>query len=208
MFAKLNYSDAIRALRRSHSLALFLIIQLFGCQSYQKGDLAYQQLPDKVDFNIHIKPIISDRCFTCHGPDENARKGNLRFDVEDAAFSLLDSVENRYAIVPGSINRSELAHRISSDDPDYIMPPPESNLSLSNHEIALLRLWIEQGANWKPHWAFIPPEKPDLPLNKRSDWPNNPIDHFTLEKMVQLGLSPSPEADKERLIRRLSFDPR
>ena len=136
-----------------------------------------QKIPKTVDFNLHIKPILSDRCFKCHGPDEKVRKANLRFDLEEVAFAQLDSVENRYAIGPGSLEKSQLVHRISSKDPDFMMPPPESNLELSEYEIDLLKKWIEQGAEWKEHWSFIPPVKASPPKVADEDWPRNPIDH-------------------------------
>ncbi|MGI9545069.1 MAG: DUF1553 domain-containing protein [Cyclobacteriaceae bacterium] len=188
--------------------ALGMVIMLAGCQSTDNDSntLIVQEVPDVVDFNLHIKPILSDRCYKCHGPDENARKADLRFDLEEVAFAILDSVENTYAIFPGSLKKSQLAHRISSNDPEYMMPPPESNLSLSDHEITLLKKWIEQGAEWKPHWSFIPPEKPALPVVSHEDWPRNPIDNFTIAKMAELDLNPAEEAEKTQLIRRLSFD--
>ena len=188
-------------------LFMFLIL-LFSCQPSPQGDMeeAHRELPDKVDFNFHIKPILSDRCYKCHGPDEKARKGDLRLDRKEEAFALLDSAENRYAIVPGNLKKSQLFHRIVSNDPDEMMPPPESNLSLSDHEIALLEKWIDQGAEWKPHWAFILPEKTDLPKIANANWPKNPVDHFILNRLEREGLQPSKEASKEKLIRRLSFD--
>ncbi len=184
-----------------------LLTLIFGCspESGQKSSIG-TMLPDKIDFNYHVKPILSDRCYKCHGPDENARKAELRFDLEENAFALRDSSEDRYAIVPGDLKRSEMAHRISSQDPDYMMPPPESNLSLSDREIEILKRWIQQGAEWKPHWSFIPPERPDLPEVENESWPKNGIDYFILTQQESVGLNPSQEADKARLIRRVSFD--
>lgn len=164
------------------------------------------RMPEKIDFNFHVKPILSDRCFACHGPDEKTRKGNLRLDTEEGAFALVDSAENRYAIVAGDLKRSHLVDRIESQDPDWMMPPPESNLSLSFYEVGILKKWIRQGAEWKTHWAFIPPEKPDLPTLKKQDWPNNEIDYFILAKLEDLGLQPNAPASKEKLLRRLYFD--
>ena len=180
---------------------------MFGCNSNadSAADKAIQ-LPDKVDFNHHIKPILSDRCFKCHGPDEKVREANLRFDTEEGAFALRDTAANSYAIVSGNLKESLLVQRVSSSDPEFKMPPPESNLSLSKYEIELLKKWIEQGAEWKPHWAFIPPQKAELSKVKKSSWPINEVDNFILAKMESEGLSPSPEADKIRLIRRVSFD--
>lgn len=178
-----------------------------GCHPNTSTETSiHLQLPKKVDFNFHIKPILSDRCFKCHGPDEKVREANLRFDVKEVAFAPLDSTENRYAIVPGNLKKSQLVYRISHSDPEERMPPPESNLSLSDHEIALLKKWIQQGAEWKPHWSFIPPGKPSLPDVHKTSWPVNEIDYYTLSKMETQGLSPSKEADKIHLVRRLSFD--
>ncbi len=189
---------------------IFILIVLLSTiiSSCQKGPtpLQTQVLPDKIDFNFHIKPILSDRCFACHGPDEKARKANLRLDIETEAFAALDSLGAHFAIVRGDVDQSELINRIYSEDIDEIMPPPESKLSLTEREKEMLKKWIEQGAEWKEHWAFIPPSKPEIPAVKRKSWPQNAIDHFTLAKMEEAGMSPNPEASKEKLIRRLSFD--
>ncbi|TAE57391.1 MAG: hypothetical protein EAZ89_03985, partial [Bacteroidetes bacterium] len=120
-----------------------------------------QQLPDNVDFNFHIKPILSDRCFACHGPDAKARKAGLRLDTEQGLFEAAES--GKHAFSPGSLRKSEAFHRIVSSDPEYQMPTPESNLSLTEYEKALIAKWISQGAQWKKHWAFTPPVKPEIP---------------------------------------------
>lgn len=181
---------------------------LFSCQSSlpEDVDLAYQDLPAQVDFNFHIKPILADRCYKCHGPDDDAREAELRLDLEKEAFAKLKG-SGRRAFVKGKIGKSQAWHRIRSDDPDIQMPPPEANLSLSAKEKALIAKWIRQGAQWKEHWAFIPPEKPQIPEGIPPDWTvNNPIDYFILAKFQEQGLSPSPPADKERLIRRATMD--
>lgn len=184
-------------------LAIFLFFNLSACGSEGRDQV---KLPQTVDFNFHIKPILSDRCFTCHGPDEEARQGDLRLDIQEEAFALLDSAENRYAIVPGNLENSRLIHRISSADPEWVMPPPESNLSLSEYEIALLEKWIEQGADWKPHWSFIPPGKQRLPNVKNDAWPQEEIDYFTLARMEREGLKPAKPASREKWLRSVSFD--
>ncbi|MCC5938244.1 MAG: DUF1553 domain-containing protein [Lunatimonas sp.] len=163
-------------------------------------------LPEEIDFNLHIKPILSDRCFACHGPDENKREAGLRLDEEAFALAAFGEGRRQYALVPGKPHKSAVYHRIVSTDPDLIMPPPESNLALSPIEIALITRWIEQGAKYKPHWSFIPPTKPDLPPDSREGWAANPIDRLVYAKMVQKGLEPSIQASKETLIRRVSFD--
>ena len=121
-------------------------------------------LPDVIDFNFHVKPILSDRCFKCHGPDDRVRKAGLRFDRKEAAFGVLPS-GNR-AIVPGDTGRSTLVARILSTDPQRVMPAGDSNLTLNEYEKAMLMNWIEQGAEWKPHWSFIPPRKVPPPAVK------------------------------------------
>ena len=123
--------------------------------------VAYASLPEKVDYNFHIKPILADRCYACHGPDVNSRKGNLRLDIEEEAFAKLAT--GNVAFVKGKPEKSEVFHRIISDNPDYMMPPPSSNLSLSALEIAFITKWIEQGSEWKPHWSFLKVEKPEVP---------------------------------------------
>ncbi len=195
------------ALNINRFTTYFCLFGAFSCtQSPRDGQEAYQEIPDKIDFNFHVKPILSDRCYKCHGPDEKVRKADLRFDVKEVAFALLDSAENRYAIVPGDLKKSQLVHRVSSTDPDYMMPPPESKLSLTDREIEILKRWIKQGAEWKPHWAFTPPQQVEPPAVSDPDWPQNPIDHFILNGLDAKGLQPSPEATKEKLIRRVSFD--
>ncbi|MCH9022520.1 MAG: DUF1549 domain-containing protein [Planctomycetes bacterium] len=160
-------------------------------------------LPDKIDFDRDIRPVLSDRCFKCHGPDENARKSDLRLDTKQGAFAKLS---DHYAIVPGKPLESELYRRITASDPDDRMPHADSGLSLSDYEIQLIRRWIEQGAQWKTHWSFSKPDRPVLPKVSDPDWPRNPIDHFILSRLDAKGFKPSPEADKVILVRRLSLD--
>ena len=210
-----NYFDWFKNLQNSLRLCVsafnFILSSITVClllSSCQRplSDGMSQALPETVDFNFHIKPILSDRCFACHGPDEKARKANLRLDIESEAFAALDSAETSFAIVAGHPEESEVIRRITSTDPEVVMPTPESKLSLSEYEIQLIEKWIAQGATWKEHWAYTPPVKDSLPLVWNRSWPNNAIDHFTLAKMESVGLKPNPEASKEKLIRRLSFD--
>ena len=184
----------------------FFILFLFtGCQPEKVSfpEEIEAKLPEKVDFNYHIKPILSDRCFACHGPDENKIEAGLRLDIEEAAFAKLES--GAQAIVPGKLGKSEMYHRITSEDAEVQMPPAESNLTLSEYEKALLIRWIEQGAEYKPHWSFITPEKPELPEVEQEKWVKNPVDNFVLAKLEKQGLQPAKEADKETLLRRASF---
>ncbi len=152
-------------------------------------------------FNQHIRPILSDRCFNCHGPDEKARKGKLRLDTSEGSRKALD--DGWQVIKPGDVDHSELLRKINSPDPDEVMPPPESNLTLSAQEKSLLKQWVLEGAEYQGHWAFIPvPEKGAVP---NSDFAN-PIDAFVAAELKTEGLRLAPEADRHTLIRRLSFD--
>jgi hypothetical protein len=154
---------------------------------------------DRVDFNRDIRPLLSDRCFACHGPDENTREADLRLDVSEGV------VEGDGAIVhPGDLQGSELYLRITSDDPDAIMPPPSTNKPLSEAEKELLGRWIQQGASWETHWAYVPPVKAVPPLSQTDS--KNPIDAFVRARLVDKQLSASERADKITLIRRLYFD--
>ena len=184
---------------------LVLCGMLWGCSSPDSTS-AVQKIPSQVDFNFHIKPILSDRCYACHGPDEKTREAGLRLDTKEGAFAALGDEKDHFAIMARDLDKSELHHRIHSPDPELVMPPPESNLSLSEYEKRLLDKWIEQGAEWKPHWAFIPPQKTPLPRVSKKKWPKNEIDYFILGKLDELGLQPEPEAAREKLLRRLSFD--
>lgn len=156
-----------------------------------------------IDFNRQIRPILSDNCFACHGPDESARKAKLQLDLKDAAFKGGKSGDP--SIVPGKPDESELIKRITSTDPDEVMPPPKSKKQLSQDQIALLKRWVQEGAPWQSHWAFEKPQRPPLPSPK-SDWGANEIDRFILQRLEKEGLKPSPPADPTTLIRRASLD--
>src|SRR6516225_2422984 len=157
-----------------------------------------------VQFNRDIRPILSEHCYACHGPDERKRQSKLRLDVEATAKSDLGG---HSAIVPGEPASSELIRRVTASDTARRMPPAYSGAEkLSSREIGMLTKWIEQGAVWQKHWAFLPPERPDLPEISDRRWPRNPIDRFVMAKLDTGGLKPSPEADKRTLIRRVSFD--
>ncbi|MEM7655699.1 MAG: DUF1553 domain-containing protein [Bacteroidota bacterium] len=164
----------------------------------------FASLPEEIDYNFHVKPILSDRCFACHGPDAQNRSAELRLDTEEGAYAALESGAG-HAIVPGKLGRSALVDRILSADPEELMPPPESNLELTEAEKATLVRWIEQGAVYKAHWAFETPEKPSLPPTE-NDWARNEVDQFIAAKLERAGIEASPEATKEMLIRRLFFD--
>jgi hypothetical protein len=161
-------------------------------------------LPAQVDFNFHVRPILSDKCFACHGPDDRARKGGLSLHIREGAFAEL--VTGHRAIVAGRPGSSELVRRITSTDPAVQMPTPDSHLSLSDLEKATLIRWIEQGAEWKPHWAFIAPRKVPAPAYHDVDGRSNPIDAFVSARLRGTGLTPQPEAPRETLIRRVTID--
>jgi len=148
-------------------------------------------------------PILSNTCFTCHGPDAGTREADLRFDLEDSAKLMRDEGA---AIVPGRPDESLLLTRVHSTDRDEVMPPPDSVQQLSVADKAILRRWIAEGAKWEKHWSFIPPKRPPLPVVAQTDWPRNEIDAFTLARLEHEELTPSPEAPKETLIRRVSLD--
>jgi hypothetical protein len=178
------------------AVLLFAPITTFGAKS-----------PDatpKIDFNRDIRPIFSEHCYTCHGPDDQKRKAGLRLDVQDDAFKELKS--GNHALVPGDLGKSAMIGRITSTDPDEVMPPPKHNKPLKPEQIALIKQWVQEGAQWKKHWSFIPPERPSLPAVKDRNWPRNAIDYFTLARLEKENLKPNPEAEKATLIRRVSFD--
>ena len=166
---------------------------------------AMEDLPEQVDFNIHVKPILSDNCFSCHGPDEAAREADMRLDLPEAAYSPTKE-SGKIPLSPGKLNNSEVFHRIISEDPDFLMPTPESHLSLTNREKAIIIKWIESGATYQPHWAFISPKLPELPEPKIKDWSTKPIDLFIGQQLSVMDMEPNPAASKELLLRRLSLD--
>ena len=151
-----------------------------------------------MDFNREIRPILSDKCFSCHGPDKKTRKGKLRLDLEESAKD-----PKTRAIVPSKPKESELIYRITTDDDEELMPPSDSGKSLTAREKELLGRWIAEGASWAEHWAYVPPKKHRLPTVKKANWPSNWIDHFALRHMEQRGKKPAPDADPITLVRRL-----
>lgn len=166
--------------------------------------MAADAKPKTVDYGRDVRPILSDKCFACHGPDDATRKGRLRLDNRKGATAPAASDEP--AIVPGDTESSELFWRITTDDADDRMPPAKTGKPLTALEIQTLTTWIEEGAEYEGHWAFTPPNRPEPPKPSRVDWARNPIDAWILKRLETEGLSPSPEADKTTLIRRLSLD--
>ncbi len=160
--------------------------------------------PGHVDFNFQVRPLLSDRCFKCHGPDEKARKKKLRLDQRDGIFKTLD--DDYFVVKPGDTKRSDLVYRITTTNLDDQMPPVDSQLKLSAAEKDLLVQWVSQGAEFKPHWSLIPVGKVSPPQPENKNWMRNPIDAFVLAKLDAEKLSPAPEAPREVLLRRLAFD--
>lgn len=209
-------SSFCKAPLSNRRLKLFLYVPLIsflliGCNT--KGSSANlvtiketdKDLPESIDFTFDVKPIISDRCFKCHGPDKNAIEGDLSLNSPEDAYKALGKMKDHFAIVPNDVEKSTLVERIYSEDPNLKMPPPESNLELTEYEKAILTKWIAQGAAYKTHWAFSPPVQPEVPTPKEN-WGNNEIDKFILAKLEQHSITPNVRASKEKLIRRVSFD--
>ena len=187
---------------------LILILGIGGIFTYtQCTDTQAQEtaMPDVIDYNYHIRPIFSDRCFKCHGPDANKRKAGLRLDTPEGAYAAFKDNPSMHAIVPGHPESSDAFQRLITKDTSLLMPTPSSHLTVSQHEIDLIEKWIKQGAVYKPHWAFIKPVKAALP-DADEDWVRNPIDYFVFAKMAEKSLKPSPEASKEQLLKRVCLD--
>lgn len=179
-------------MQRLGILLVALLPELGLCQDAVVG---------KVDFDRDVRPILSDKCYTCHGPDEGQRQTELRLDVEESARADLGGY---FAILPGDSEHSEIMRRISTDDEDLLMPPPESKLVITQEERETLRRWIEGGAQWSEHWAFVSPVKPEPPQVEVAGL--SPIDRFVLDKLNKNGLSFSEKASRERLLSRVTMD--
>lgn len=191
---------------------LFAIIGVFVLVSVallfiQSKSSKEAPLPEVISYNFHIRPILSDKCFKCHGPDAGHREASLRLDIPDSAYLPSKNTAGAYALVPGKPEESEVYKRISSKDVTYVMPTPESHLgALNDFEVRLFKKWIKQGAKYEPHWAFIAPVKVNPPVVEKNDWVKNEIDQFIFRKLNEKGLYPNEEADKERLLKRVSLD--
>jgi hypothetical protein len=170
------------------------------------ASVATQAVENNVDFNRDIRPILSNKCFACHGPDENALQAGLRLDNVVSATLELES--GNVALVPGQPDESELVARITSDDIDERMPPEDFGKTLSPAEIDIVRKWVEQGGKYARHWSYVKPTRPESPpaTAPHESWPINAIDHFTLHRMVQNDLKPSTNANRYTLIRRIYLD--
>ncbi|TAH15924.1 MAG: DUF1553 domain-containing protein [Runella slithyformis] len=187
-------------------IAYFFATIIVCLSSCNKNTTTQEQIPDEVSYNFDIRPILSDKCSACHGPDANKREAGLRLDDPESAFKALKEHPAAHALVAGKPQQSEVFLRITTSDTSKLMPPPASNLKLTSHEIDLIEKWIKQGAKYEKHWAFVSPKKTALPKVKDKSWPRNEIDYFILSKQEQRGFEPNQEADKERLLKRLSLD--
>lgn len=185
-------------------------IILFGinaCDQPISDQQADEEIPDTISYDRNIRPIFSDKCFKCHGPDANKRQADLRLDIPEEAFKALKDNPKAHPLVPGDPSISEVYLRTTSDDSSLMMPPPASNLKrLTRHETELVKKWIKQGARYEKHWAFVPLKTVALPKVKNTNWPKNEIDLFVLSKLEKRNISPNPEADKERLLKRVCLD--
>jgi hypothetical protein len=178
------------------------LLYLASCSGTKAKDDA-----EKISYNFQVRPIFSDKCYKCHGPDAKQRQAGLRLDIESEAYKALEEHPRAHAIVPGKPEISELFLRINTKDTSIQMPPASSNLPmLTEMEIDIVKKWIKQGAHYEPHWAFVAPKKPSLPIIKNKDWTKNEIDYFVARNFEKAGLAPNEEADKERLLKRASLD--
>ncbi|WP_158860464.1 PSD1 and planctomycete cytochrome C domain-containing protein [Lunatibacter salilacus] len=188
-----------------HLILIFVFYLAAACS--QKGDNSSSLVDsDQLSYNFHIRPILSDNCFACHGPDANKREAGLRLDTEEGAYAALKENPSAHAIVPGDVRSSEVVNRLFATDENEMMPPPESNLKLSGEEKETIRKWVAQGAKYEPHWAFVPPVKAQLPKAGSGEWAKNEIDAFVLAALERRGMEPNDPASKAHLLKRLSFD--
>ena len=187
--------DLMRVRRGSSSVVAILLLVALS---------RWTAIAAPVDFNRDIRPILSDNCLKCHGPDEKARKADLRLDVREAALKPAKS--GALAIVAGNAAKSELIKRITAKDEDDVMPPTKTGKKLTSAQQELLTRWIEEGAKYSVHWAFVPPKRPALPVVKEVKWSRNGIDPFVLARLEAENLKPSPETDWATWLRRVTFD--
>lgn len=196
-------------MKKIYIIALLCLVSAAAIYTFRyfSGKSSGEFADGKISYNFQVRPILSDKCFNCHGPDANKREAGLRLDIEAEAYKALKDHPQAHAIVPGKPSQSEVYLRVSSTDTSMVMPPTSSNLPpLTEGEIATIKKWIEEGGKYERHWAFVAPVKPAAPKVKNKDWPKNEIDFFTLKEMEKHGLTPNEAADKERLLRRISLD--
>lgn len=185
-------------------LTLGIIAGAAGAIGKAETPISKNDTASTIDFNQHIRPILSENCFACHGPDAKQRKAKLRLDTKEGALGKLR--DGGFAIVPGKPAESELLARITSGEPTLLMPPPKTDKRLTPQQIDLLKRWVEQGAPWSSHWAFQSPRRPALPHVANAAWPRNPIDTYILARLEAERLQPSPAAERSILLRRVTLD--
>src|SRR5687768_12137335 len=174
---------------------------ILGCAALA---FAWGAQAQTVQFNRDIRPILAENCLACHGPDPGARKASMRLDIEEGLFG--DRKKGGKAVVKGDLKASLMYQRITTTDEDDLMPPPDSHKKLTEDQKKTIKLWIEQGAPYQKHWAFITPVRPQVPAVKDAAWVRNPIDAFVLKRLEEAGVKPAPEADRRALIRRAALD--
>ncbi|MES2332680.1 MAG: PSD1 and planctomycete cytochrome C domain-containing protein [Bacteroidota bacterium] len=186
------------------SCFLFAFVFFYACTGNNDPT---KNIPETISYNYDVRPILSDKCFNCHGPDAKKREAGLRLDMAPEAYKALQEHPGKHAIVPGNPQLSELFLRVSTKDTSLRMPLARTGLpGLNEHEIGILKKWISQGAVYEPHWAFVVPVKKTVPEVSNKEWPVNEIDHFIFKKMEEKGLEPNEVADKERLAKRAFMD--
>ncbi len=194
----------------SYLLGGWLCLGLFSAA--RSGEAKPAPVPEenakKLSFNDTIQPILSENCYACHGPDPGGRKAGLRLDRGEFAFAPHQDAHEKYgpAIIPGNPDKSPLVHRIETKNVKDRMPPPEARKTLKPEQIALLREWVKQGAQYEELWSFLPPKHQPMPVVTRGEWARNAIDNFVLARLEKEGLSPAQEADRRSLIRRVTYD--
>ena len=181
------------------SAACLGLLALAGAARGEEQAPAAALAAPRLSYNKDVRPVLVDHCFSCHGADSASRKAGLRLDKRDAAIEF-------GAMVPGDPDSSTFLDRVYSDDPEEVMPPPASKKPLNAEQKAILTRWVKEGAEYEPHWSFIPPKRPELPTVTHETWVRNPIDRFVLARLEAEGLTPAPEADRRTLARRVALD--
>ncbi len=189
-------------MKQRPAFSVFGFAMLFQCCLPGRGS-DKEKIPETIEFNRDIRPILSETCYTCHGPDPRQRKADLRLDLEEGIFK---DLEDGRMVLPGKSDESLLFQRITAERRSKRMPPLKTGKVLTARQIELFRRWIDQGAKWQKHWSFLPPERPPVPAVKDVAWPRNPMDSFILSRLEREGLKPSPEASREAWIRRVTLD--
>src|SRR3954470_22924836 len=189
-------------MRKGRAVVVSAVVLVLGGAAAPISDVRAQGTPPPppISFNREILPILANNCFACHGPDEKKRETKFHFDTQEGMFL------KRGVIEPGHSSDSLLVEKITEPNAKDRMPPPESGHALTEKQIELLKRWIDQGAQWDTHWAYVPPKRPELPAVQQTSWVRNPIDHFILARVEREGLQPSPEADRTALLRRVTYD--